>query len=316
MQLKFCTLEQWLQRADRLIPCDVPPYQVRDPGGNAVRITPFLAEFRDLILVGGDWIPVLNDGTALLEQMVHTPSLFVPKAKNLRMTDAGVEANLGTVQKFPGAALLVGGAPNLYHWLIDNVPRLLFAQKFVDLRELRIVVNHPLLRFQRESLALLGFEEPQILSAPDADALRFERTVVPSYLAATTVVHPVVPRLLQSAFPRRRRSSCQRVYISRQDARNRRLLNEPDLTRLLARFGFERFVPGEMSFQEQIDLCYGAQALVGVHGAAMANIAFCPAEATIFEIFSPHHQVSSMFMLSRTFKRNHVFVPARSVTFG
>ena len=50
MQLKFCTLEEWLQRADRLIPCDVPPYQVRDPGGNAVRITPFLAEFRDLIL--------------------------------------------------------------------------------------------------------------------------------------------------------------------------------------------------------------------------------------------------------------------------
>jgi capsular polysaccharide biosynthesis protein len=232
------------------------------------------------------------------------------------MSGAEIEAQLGTVQEHAGGAVLVGGSGNYYHWVIDNLPRLLLARKFMDVSDLRIIVNSPLLRYQRESLALLGFEEPQVMAANDVDALRFERTVLPSYLAATTVAHLIVPQLLHSAFPQRRRYSSKRVYFSRQDARYRRLTNEPDLTRLLERYGFVRYLPGELSFQEQIDLAYGAQAYVGVHGAAMANIAFCPAAAKIFEIYTPLHLVSSMFMLSRTFKREHVFVPANAVTFG
>ena len=96
----------------------------------------------------------------------------------------------------------------------------------------------------------------------------------------------------------------------------RKLTNEAELISLLEQYGFEQYTPASLGFQQQIDLCYGAAALVAVHGAAMANIAFCPATAKVFEIFTPLHKATFMSMLSRTCKREHRFVPARNVTFG
>ncbi len=316
MELQFCDVEHWLSLADRQIPCDIAPYQVRDAADHVIRITPFITECRGLIILGGDWIPILETGVALLEQMVHTPIIYLGKAKNIRQDAGKCYANIKAIAEYPGDAILVGGDTNYYHWLIDYLPRLLLAIKYVDISKFQIVVNKPLLPFQRESLALLGLHESRLLPVGDREAIRPRMTLVPSLLASTTVPHPALPKLLQDAYPRRHASRCERVYLSRQDAASRQLINEAELIVLLERYGFERYMPGALSFQQQIDLCYGAQALVAVHGAGMANLAFCPATTKVFEIFTPHHRVTSMYMLSRTCKREHRFVPARNITFG
>lgn len=316
IELQFCDVEQWLSLAQRKIPCDIAPYEVGDVAGNLIRLTPFIAEYRDLIVHGRDWIPVLETGAALLEQMVHSPTQYLPKATNIRRNEDKFIADLGTVVECPDDAILVGGSPNYYHWLIDYLPRLLLARRSVDIGKYRIVVNKPLMPFQRESLALLGVDEGQILEIGDHEAVHAETILVPSLMVSTTVPHPALPRLLQDAYPRRISSTCPRVYLSWQDATTRQLTNEAELMVLLERHGFERHVPGTLGFQQQIDLCYGARALVAVHGASMANLVFCPPTTKVFEIFSPQHRVTSMYMLSRTFKRKHRWVPARTVTSG
>ena len=316
MELQFCDVEQWLSLADRRIPCDIAPYQVRDAASNVVRITPFITECRDLVILGGDWIPIRKTGVALLEQMVHTPGIYLGKAKNIRREAGKCFANLRALEAYPGDVILIGGDANYYHWLIDFLPRLLLARKFSDIGRFDIVVNKPLLPFQLESLALLGVDERQILQVGDDEAIRPRTTMVPSMLVSTTVPHPALPKLLQEAFPQRHGSPCKRVYLSRQDASTRQLTNEAELVALLKRYGFERHVPASLGFQQQIDLCYGAQALVAVHGAAMASLVFCPPTTKVFEIFTPHHKATHLYMLSRTSKREHSFVPARNVTFG
>jgi capsular polysaccharide biosynthesis protein len=316
MELEFCSVGQWVSTADRQIPCDIAPYQVQDAAGSLFKITPFITDCPGLMVLGGDWIPVRDTGVALLEQIVHTPDIYLPKAMNVREHAGKYFADVETVTEYPGDALLVGGSPNYYHWLIDNLPRLLLAKKYADIGGRQIIVNQPLLRFQRESLDILGVDERQLLLVGRDEVIRHRRTLVPSMLAVATVVHPAVPPLLQAAFPRRHKSSRARVYFSRQDASTRQLTNEAELTALLERFGFERYVPAELGFQEQIDLCYGAEALVAVHGAAMTNLVFCPPAAQVFEIFTPHNQATFMYMLSRLSKRKHHFVPARNVTFG
>jgi capsular polysaccharide biosynthesis protein len=314
--LKFHDVDQWLALVKRQIPCDIAPYQVQDAANCVIKIKPFIADCRDVMVAGRDWIPVLDSGDALLEQMVHSPSLYLPKAKNIRRQGGEYVADFGPITDCPGESILVGGSPNYYHWLIDYLPRLLLAERYADIDNLRVVVNKPLAPFQRESLALLCVDDHQILEVGDTEAVRAEAIIVPSLLVSTTVPHPCLPPLLRETFPQRRHSTCKRVYLSRQDATTRKLTNEPALISLLARYGFERFLPAELGFQEQIDLCYGAEALVAVHGAAMANVVFCPATAKVFEIFTPNHRVTSMYMLSRTCKRDHRFVPARNVTFG
>jgi len=315
LELRFCDVTQWLSLADRRIPCDLVPYQVRDAADHVVTIVPFMTECRNLVILGGDWLPVREGGIMLLEQMVHTPGLYPDKAKNIRSHEGKWFANIGTITECPEDAILIGADGNYYHWLIIYLPRLLLARKYADISNLRIVVNKSLKSFERETLALLGVDG-QLLPVGDDEVIRPRATLVPSLLVSNTVVHPVVPQLLQDAFPRRRISSCKRVYLSRQDARTRQLTNEAELTALLGRYGFERHVPASLSFQEQIDLCYGAEALVAVHGAAMTNLIFCPPAAQVFEIYTPHHQSTFMYMLSRLSKRKHHFVPARNAMFG
>lgn len=316
VEIQFCEVKQWLSLAERRIPCDIAPYQVQDAAGHVIRITPFITECRGLIILGGDWIPIRETGVALLEQMVHTPGLYLQKAKNIRQHADKCIADIKTIVDYPKDAVLVGGDTNYYHWLIDYLPRLLLARKYAGIGNYHIVVNKPLLPFQVETLALLGLDERQLLLVGDDEAIRPRATLVPSLLASTTVPHPALPKLLQDAYPRRHSTSSARVYLSRQEATSRQLTNEAELIVLLERYGFERYMPGALSFQQQIDLCYGAQALVAVHGAGMANLAFCPATTKVFEIFTPHHKVTSMYMLSRICKREHRFVPARNVTFG
>lgn len=316
LELRLCNVEQWLSLADRRIPCDIGPYQVRDSANHVISITPFLTQCQGLTIVGGDWIPIRDTGIALLEQMVHTPGIYLEKSKNLRQDAGRLVANIESVSEYAGDVILVGGDANYYHWVIDYLPRLLLARKHVDIRKFRIVVNKPLLPFQRESLGLLGLHDQHLLQVGEHEAIRARNTLVPSLLAATTVAHPVVPRLLQEAYPRRHISPCKRVYLSRQDARTRKLTNEPELISLLERHGFEQYTPATLGFQQQIDLCYGAAALVAVHGAAMANIAFCPANTKVFEVFTPHHKATFIYMLSRVCKLEHRFLPARNVTFG
>jgi capsular polysaccharide biosynthesis protein len=316
VELRFCDVEQWLSFADRRIACDIAPYQVRDAAGHIIKIMPFITECRGLTVLGAHAIPIRENGVALLEQMVHTPGLYLKKAKDLRQEAGKCFAHIDAITEYSGDAVLVGGDANYYHWLIDYLPRLLLAKKYAAIGNLKIIVNKPLMPFQLESLALLGFDERRLLHVGDNEAIRPRATLVPSLLAATTVPHPVVPALLQEAFPRRHGSTGKRIYLSRQEAPWRRLTNEAELTSLLERHGFERHVTAALGFQQQIDLCYGAQAVVAVHGAAMANLAFSPATTKVFEIYTPHHQATFFHMLSRTCKREHCFVPARIVTTG
>jgi capsular polysaccharide biosynthesis protein len=315
LELSFCDVQQWLSLGDRRIPCDLVPYQVSDMAGHAVTLTPFMTECRDLTILGADWLPIRPDGVMLLEQMVHTPAFYPDKARNVKFQEGRWVANCGEITEFREDAILIGSDGNYYHWLIIWLPRLLMAMKYADISGLGIVVSKALKSFERETLALLGVDH-QLLAVGVDEVIRPRQTLVPSLLVANTVVHPAVPKLLQDAFPRRRVSSCKRVYLSRQDAETRKLTNEAELTALLQRYGFERHVPAQLSFQEQIDLCYGAEALVAVHGAAMTSSVFCPVTAKVFEIYTPHHRATFFYMLSRASKREHLFVPARNVTFG
>ncbi len=81
-----------------------------------------------------------------------------------------------------------------------------------------------------------------------------------------------------------RQTASRRLYVSRTDATNRRVVNEPDLTAKLRALGFEIVVLGGLSFYEQIVLFSDAAVIVGPHGAGLANMAFAPSGAAIVEL--------------------------------
>jgi hypothetical protein len=56
----------------------------------------------------------------------------------------------------------------------------------------------------------------------------------------------------------------RRIFISRQKAKRRRLSNGLELEKGLAKRGFETYMVEDFSHQEQIDLLYNSEAVVGL----------------------------------------------------
>lgn len=80
------------------------------------------------------------------------------------------------------------------------------------------------------------------------------------------------------------RAGSRRIYLSRKDAPRRRMTNEAELTQRLKRLGFEiRHLEG-MTIAEQQELFGSARVVVAEHGAALTNIVWCPANATVVDI--------------------------------
>ena len=76
--------------------------------------------------------------------------------------------------------------------------------------------------------------------------------------------------------------------MTRRRAARRRVVNEQDLLPVLREFGFEVIETERLSFHEQIQLFSHAEAVVGPHGAGLANLCFAPEGCKVLEFFDPH----------------------------
>lgn len=85
------------------------------------------------------------------------------------------------------------------------------------------------------------------------------------------------------------------LYVSRNESKMRRLLNEESILPALRDLGFEIVRPGEMPLPEQIEKFRKARVVLAPHGAGLTNILFCPPGATLIEIFPRGGVHGSMF---------------------
>ena len=189
---------------------------------------------------------------------------------------------------------------NHYHWLFDVLPRLHLLEEYRAQIE-RYAVPRGLSGAQREALARLGVREGQLLELDPGDKLYCERLLVPSLPGSEGAVAPWAAAFLRERLgggtppgPGRRR-----LFVSRSDARERRLSNEAEVAALLEARGFETITPGSLDLEAQIAAFREAGAVVACHGAALANLVFSP-PCRVLEFLSPQYlRPDCYFTLSR-----------------
>ncbi|HVZ47091.1 MAG TPA: glycosyltransferase 61 family protein [Ramlibacter sp.] len=311
MELKFVDLDLFDALAERRVRVAEERFIVKSEMLGKIAIAPGVSLHEDLTVLGTDWIPARGDGIATLQQMTHTPQTFLPKARNIAQREGRWFTACATQRAIEEPVVLAGGNINYYHWWIDNVPRLLMARKYGQLEGRKVLVNHDLTSFAAGTLRRLGIGEERLVRVSADEALLCGDVCVPAMLASATAVHPAVPPLVRDALGvRGHAGGKRRIYLSRQDAGSRRLVNEEAFTEVLARWGFERMLPSRMSVDEQIECCSEAEAIVAVHGAALANMLFAPAGAAVIEIFTPAYPASFYVLLAHACGVRHVFSPA------
>jgi len=196
-------------------------------------------------------------------------------------------------------SLLTGwfGNKNYYHWLTAVLPRIHLVKKAGLIANVDFyLVPDDALRFQVETLDLLGIPREARISSRNtphvaADAVIATTHPCPDEPCANWVSQDVpgwIVEWLRDAFLEK--SSHQEysrfVYIGRADARKRRLLNEEEcFSTVLQPLGFEAYQLSKMPFTSQIRLFAGADAIVGIHGAALTNLSFCRNGTSVVELF-------------------------------
>jgi glycosyl transferase family 61 len=186
-----------------------------------------------------------------------------------------------------------------FHWMLQVLPRIhLLKESGIPID--KYVMNARRSSFQYETLATLGLDEASIIEVDDSFNLGARELVVAS------VPHVPMPALawvcafLRSVFldPTPARGE-ERFFISRATAlRGRTVTNEDQVMEVLAKFGFRKFVPDQVSVAKQAELFASASAIVGPHGSALTNLVFCSPETKVVELFAPKYVHPVYWMLS------------------
>ena len=185
------------------------------------------------------------------------------------------------------------------HWLLEEVPRFLkLGRTAADMTK---IIGHGESLFGREMLAMHGWNgqwiEPGRRSHYDCEQL-----VVPNLAGIDGRPTPkVVKQLVDFVEPLRDAGASpwgERIYVTREQARRRRVTNETEVWALLAPRGFVKVRLEEMTWREQIQAFGAAKEIVAPHGAGLANVVFCRPGATVVEMFGRSYVNGLFWQLS------------------
>jgi hypothetical protein len=184
---------------------------------------------------------------------------------------------------------------HIFHWLFDSiVPLFTFLESGGRDMDLGLIVNAARSPFQQSTIDFLqaqyGIRAIETLGQREA-------VHVPHLKAAIPVPH--VPRALQApqglalldglgrfiAGEGAGSQPLRRIYISRNDARLRRVSNEDRIVPILEAQGFSRVILKGMPIAAQVRLFREAEAVAAPHGAGLAHTAWCSPGTKIIEFF-------------------------------
>jgi capsular polysaccharide biosynthesis protein len=197
--------------------------------------------------------------------------------------------------------LATRGDANYYHFLMDVLPRLATLAACPEIEPPERWYVPAATRFQRELLDRVGITEERRIDSSVVPHVRAETLIVPTPPAMTVVNPPWVVSHLRATLldPPIERVDDRAIYVTRGgSANNRAVRNEDAVMAALAARGFEFVDPGAMSVAEQIRCFAEATVIVAPHGAALANLVFASAGATVVELFPAGSVVPDYWKLS------------------
>lgn len=194
---------------------------------------------------------------------------------------------------------------NFCHWLVDELPRIVAVG---GRRDVTLIVSEEDAAFRRESLRLCGFPAERVVGVADFSAVRADRLLVtrdlaemphPGFKAAPWLLDFLRARVGFAALARYGGAPTpRRIFVSRDDAVGRRVVNESTLMAALAPAGFSRVTLAGRGLAEQVALFSRATLIVGAHGAGLANVVFAPAGARLLEMFPASYGMPSYAVLA------------------
>ncbi len=260
-----------------------------------------------VVIPGGRaWI---NDSTAIAIASSEDEILIKDVFRGRDITTLPLK-NLPQVLELdePTAFLSVRWGHNYYHWMLDLVPKIgLLKESGLDLKSIgKFVVSSQSERpFQKETLETLGIPSERIIESTKYHYIKAKSLIVPSLfpkIGTLTTISKWACQYIKKEFLKltfgQKLDASERIYISREDTKVRRVINESEVVEFLSKFGIRKVTLTSLSVAEQALLLAGAKVVVAPHGAGLTNLLFCNPGTKVIELMSPdavrpfYHQLS------------------------
>ena len=222
----------------------------------------------------------------LIKEMLWPESSFRKPKEPLHLKD------LPKVKRLKGRVVVLTqeGHNNYYYWITKILPKLdLLKSIQYDWLYLPRLIH----LFQRETLDLMGIDPAKIIEADRDTYIEADMLIAPSF-GSKSVYTPrwaieylqktlMVPAATGPGFSKK-------VFVSRQKAAYRRVLNEDDVFALFQPLGFKRYNLEDLKFVEQVRLFQNAEVVVSFNSAGLTNLIFSKPGTHVIEIFQEHEE--------------------------
>ena len=226
------------------------------------------------------------------------------------------QENLPPVEKIEGKVALLSTLAGhvYYHWMFDLLPRIeLIRRSGIKLGEIDwFVVNSVSKDYQRETLRLLGIPDLKIVESDRHPHIEATELIVPSFPGYMDWVPPGTMQFLRQTFLPKislaKTNVGKKIYISRAKAKNRQVINETEVNKLITSQGFKTVFLEDMSVLEQAATFANAEVIIAPHGSGLTNLVFCSPNTKVVELFSPNYLRTDYWMISQHLMLQHYYL--------
>jgi tetratricopeptide (TPR) repeat protein len=214
-----------------------------------------------------------------------------------------------------GTVAVLSGLLNdvYFHWMFDVLPRFeLLNRSGIYLNEIDFFVIDDRTPFQQESLEILNIPKSKVLNISQITHLQATQLVVPSFPGSVAWMPPWTCEFLRTHFLTLENDISSdvnhRIYISRKNAKTRRILNEDEVIEFLEKLGFNIVTLESMSVLEQAALLANASVVIAPHGSGLTNLVFCQPGTKVIEILSPNYVYHCYWLVSNLVDLEYYYV--------
>lgn len=247
---------------------------------------PFVAQIKNVSLVGPDTIPIAPDNSYILEGV---------EGSTERAIDAIIRSLLNGIlpirrssrSEYEVAVSLAGPwSDQFFHWFVEYLPRVLTVEEYAEHSAIEPVYIVPASQpnWMTRSLELLEIPSDRIDSSNGRRA-NVQRFILPSlwrhtestapdegYVHSPQGIREVSNRLRENvAKDKAKKGAGPKLYISRSNAPTRGVVNESQLQPVLEKYGFKLVRPETWTLDEQIATFANAEVIAGPHGGGLTN---------------------------------------------
>lgn len=172
-----------------------------------------------------------------------------------------------------------------FHWFADVVPRILYTKKNAANPTLLLPEIYKNFGFVNSSLEIIGIKNIRWIKK--GEVVLAKKLIIPTVATVSGNYDESAIKKMREIFRAAAKKESlfgNKIYISRANAKKRRIDDEEKIKPILSKYGFRIIEPEKLSFEDQLSIFSKTKYLISIHGAGLMNMLFMPEKSSIIEL--------------------------------